>query len=299
MRKRRGSWDDAREDELRERWAAKEKVKAIAEAMSTSRGAIYKKIRELGLPTRPWGKRAGGKPTGKPDGARTTLESYHPAAMEARTIHWRTVVPAAKAKNMLKSGVNSSKIGAVATKGHWKGFPLFTLTLEERATCPRSCAEWLTCYGNNLGHTSIERIKDDPYLELRLHSAIAHLAALHPAGFAVRLHVLGDFFSVRYVQFWREMMMEFPALHIFGFTARQPTDEDGIGLEVWQIMHQFDGRAMIRFSGGGKPLMCSEVVDRIEDANFIVCPAERIVDHDCARCGLCWTSAHSITFLRH
>jgi hypothetical protein len=67
---RRASWHAAREEELRVHWAAKTKVGEIADLMHTSRGAIYKKARELGLPTRPWGKRAGGKPTGKPDGAR-------------------------------------------------------------------------------------------------------------------------------------------------------------------------------------------------------------------------------------
>lgn len=278
-------------------WAARTPVRDIAAEMQTSAGAIYVQAGKLGLPRRSRGRGRGPKLLGKPDGARITLEAWHPAAKEGRTIHGRTVTPAARALNMLKSGKHSRKIGGVAMKGRWKGFPLLTLTLEERATCPTSCKEWLTCYGNNLGHTAVERIQEDGFIELRLHSAIAHLAALHPAGFAVRLHVLGDFFSVRYVAFWCEMLRAFPNLNIFGFTARLPTDP--IGVAVLEMMKEFDDRAMIRISGGGHPQLCSEVVDREEDANFIVCPAEKIIDHDCARCGLCWTSDHSITFLRH
>src|SRR4051812_1807050 len=51
---------------------------------------------------------------------------------------------------VLISGHNSRKIGAAVTKGRWSGYPVFTLTLEERATCPRSCLHWLDCYGNKM-----------------------------------------------------------------------------------------------------------------------------------------------------
>ena len=38
----------------------------------------------------------------------------------------------------------------VVTKGRWRGYPVFTLTLEERATCPSYCEQWDECYGNNM-----------------------------------------------------------------------------------------------------------------------------------------------------
>jgi hypothetical protein len=45
-------------------------------------------------------------------------------------------------QRVLKDGHQSRKIGKFVTKGKMRGFPIFTLTLEERATCPRSCLAW-------------------------------------------------------------------------------------------------------------------------------------------------------------
>jgi hypothetical protein len=113
----------------------------------------------------------------------------------------------------------------------------------------------------------------------------------------VRLHVLGDFDSLEYVAFWREMLLAYPPLHIFGFTARQPADP--IGRAVIALMEEFDDRVMMRVSGLGAAFMCSEVVDQPEQATGIICPAELDEKRDCASCGLCWTSDLNITFLRH
>ena len=38
--------------------------------------------------------------------------------------------------------------------------------------------------------------------------------------FAVRLHALGDFYSVRYVELWRKLLARHPALHVWGYSAR-------------------------------------------------------------------------------
>jgi hypothetical protein len=136
------------------------------------------------------------------------------------------VIPAAKLPRLLKSGMNSRKIGKIVAKGPWKGFPIFTLTLEERATCPRSCQQWANCYGNNMHFA--QRISDDGTLTRRLWGELAALGAENPEGFLVRLHVLGDFYSEEYVAFWRAALEEFPQLRIFGFTARIPPDPIGV-----------------------------------------------------------------------
>jgi hypothetical protein len=47
-------------------------------------------------------------------------------------------------------------------------------------------------------------------------------AGAAPGGFMVRLHVLGDFYSTDYVQLLAVALTAFPALHVFGFTARDP-----------------------------------------------------------------------------
>jgi hypothetical protein len=119
---------------------------------------------------------------------------------------------------LLISGHNSRKIGRTVMKGKWRGFPIFTLTLEERATCPRTCAEWVSCYGNNMNWA--RRIKNDRAFEERLWEELAAKQKAHPAGFVVRLHILGDFYSADYTEIWAEAMEAYPALNVFGYTAQ-------------------------------------------------------------------------------
>jgi hypothetical protein len=64
------------------------------------------------------------------------------------------------------------------TKGRYKGFFIFTLTLEERATCPRTCLEWKTCYGNSMNWA--RRIKHGRAFEERLWEELAEKQAKHP-----------------------------------------------------------------------------------------------------------------------
>lgn len=45
-------------------------------------------------------------------------------------------------------GANNPKTGKRITKGLWAGMPIYTLTLEERASCPSYCHMWRDCYGN-------------------------------------------------------------------------------------------------------------------------------------------------------
>ena len=84
----------------------------------------------------------------------------------------------------------------VVKKGKFKGYVIFTLTLEERATCPRECYHWDNCYGNNMAFA--HRIEHGPALEAKLGEEIAELCATYK-GVIIRLHVLGDFYSVDYV----------------------------------------------------------------------------------------------------
>lgn len=291
--------------ELRQAWPH-EKVADLAVRFGTSRGAIYVKAQALGLPPRR-GSRGPSTPGGKqrrfaghaepPDGPRIVLDPWHPAVQEGRTLFGKSVTPAARAERLLKSGEHSRKIGKVGTKGEWKGKPLFTLTLEERATCPRTCREWSTCYGNNMHHLTVQRVFDDGHLPLRLEAELVHLAAINPQGFVVRLHVLGDFYSVDYVRFWSTMLDRLSQLSVFGFTARLPGTE--IGDAVIAMMQRHDARAMIRFSGGGKDLLCSEVVNSIDEARGLPCPAQHDPERCCATCALCVSSDRTISFLRH
>lgn len=305
-------WGPMNREELRRRWEAGDRVHDIAKHFMTSPGAIYVQARKQDLPARnlPRGRKPGpNKPRVASDrtgqrrftgvvstGPKIRLPDHHPASRKGTTVFPGQVKPAAMMVRLLKSGEHSRKLGATVTKGQWKGFPIYSLTLEERDTCPRTCAEWATCYGNNMNWAT--RILDDGTLTRRLWGELASLNAEHPEGFVVRLHVLGDFYSVEYVDFWRQALADFPALNVFGFTARYAPDP--IGIALMQLVGTEIGRFAVRFSGqmqlGG---MASEVVDTSDQASGVVCPAESDPDRCCANCALCFNSHNSISFLRH
>ena len=51
---------------------------------------------------------------------------------------------------LLKDGAHNSKIGGDVAVGAIAGASIYTLSWEERATCPRGCEHWRSCYGNNM-----------------------------------------------------------------------------------------------------------------------------------------------------
>lgn len=200
-------------------------------------------------------------------------------------------------RRVLQSGYNSAKIGKEIRKGKWKYFPVFTLTLEERRTCPTTCSLLTTCYGNNM-HKAI-RIEAGPQLELALGFEIAELSLKYPLGFTVRLHILGDFYSVAYVRMWARLLELYPMMRVFGFTARWQ-DDDPIGQELIGLVDRAWDRFAIRFSGRHGP-RSAITIDRPQDkpADAIVCPQQQGKTDCCSTCALCWQSERRIAFLRH
>lgn len=114
------------------------------------------------------------------------LPDSHPAMVEKRTLFPTTVVDAKDSPNLLVSAVNNRKIGKEVLKGPWAGKPIFTLTLEERATCPSSCFMLARCYGNAMHMARRNRHGEE--LEALLHAELVDLAVDHPGGFVVRKH---------------------------------------------------------------------------------------------------------------
>lgn len=233
------------------------------------------------------------------------LAPDHSAVTEARTlfpsrvgtppIAWKGKTPL----RVLKSGEHSRKIGSHVVKGAWMGFPIYTLTLEERATCPRSCLHWNSCYGNAMPHAA--RQVAGPELEAKLAAELRDLQRKHPLGFVVRLHVLGDFYSVLYVRVWRRWLDAFPALRVFGYTAWAPDSE--IGREVWTIRQTMPARFAVRHSNAASGFR-TKSVKRASDApsGSLVCPAQSHAKADsicCGTCALCWSTQRVITFLEH
>lgn len=231
------------------------------------------------------------------DRGTAALRADHPAITEGRTVFTSTVVDAAESPRLLISGRNASKIGWKIIKGRWKGLPVYTLTLEERATCPRSCHEWQTCYGNSMHRA--RRHRHGREMELLLSAELAGLAGQHPKGFAVRLHVLGDFYSVRYASLWAVWLRWIPQLHVFGFTAHPE------GAPIQQVVERLNGRfpdrCAIRFSRAEPSGQGWEATTIWNDPGGqwvkqgLVCPAQTGRTDCCGTCGLCWAKPLALT----
>jgi hypothetical protein len=231
----------------------------------------------------------------KPTGSRVILSALNPAYRAGRSIFASRVFEPQEVGRVLKDGHQSRKIGKFVTKGLRRGWPLFTLTLEERATCPRSCAAWSFCMGNNM--QAAERITAGEALEQALWQELERLQAKHRRGFMVRLHILGDFYSADYVELWARALESFPALHVFGFTARDPAISE-IGARLLHMATTQWDRFAMRFSGLDGPMFGSQLMPDAHPA-AIQCPAQTGATECCATCALCWNSRRSIAFARH
>lgn len=222
------------------------------------------------------------------------LAADNPAVVRGRTIFPTRVFPAHVQDRLLKSGEHQRKIGSHVVKGRLAGAPIYTLTLEERATCPRDCRQWRLCYGNAMPW-SVRITADDVMLD-RLALELHGLAERHPR-FVVRLHILGDFYSVPYVDFWRVMLIELPGLHLFGYTARR-----GCGIAAAIDKLNRSDRCWIRRSDGAPGEFRAIVVDSPTEASAagaIVCPVQTGRTDCCGTCALCWSTPKPIAFMRH
>ena len=144
------------------------------------------------------------------------MKDTHPSIINGTTVFANsklTNIDPMSEKTVLKASSNA-KLGKKVVRGAWKGAEFLTLTLTERETCPRHCAHWNDCYGNNM-HLA-KRIST-----VGLMDAIERdLNNLNPAKqYVIRLHVLGDFYSVEYVEFWGRMLEKFSNIKIYGYTA--------------------------------------------------------------------------------
>lgn len=208
---------------------------------------------------------------------------------------------------VLKSARNNRKLSARTsrgrfTKGRFIGFPLYSLTLAERTTCPASCELWGDCYGN--GMPFAKRHAVGPALLQAIAADVSTLAERYPAGYVVRLHVLGDFPSVSYVRHWRALVRTVAALRVFGYTHRRPSDP--IGRAVVSLVRAYPGRVAILQSdpvaAGRGPLPFAYTLARgVTDAvpGSVICPQQTGRTASCMTCGLCLNGRTSISFIRH
>lgn len=239
------------------------------------------------------------------------LDMRHPALRDATTIFPSRVFEPSERDRILISGINNAKIGRVVTKGPWAGFPIYTVTLEERATCPRSCHNWRECYGNALAVAV--RFRYGPAFIEALEAELTEAAdrRVNRKGFVVRLHVLGDFPDIEYVRRWRDWLGMIRPLHVWGYTAHQAGTE--VGDAVYALNHLFPDRWAFRNSVAAEAAVDEwqastswESPDKVgaayRAAGGLICPAETGATATCGSCGLCWSPAARATrivFLGH
>lgn len=238
----------------------------------------------------------------KPPPKQLTMEGRHPAFIEGRSIFSKKGVKSLdQLKNLLVSGQSNVKIGNDVRKGHFRGYHIFTLSLEERATCPRSCANWTTCYGNNMPYARRVGVTTDNRREFeqRLEAELVGLLKKPWAGVLVRLHALGDFFDEQYVEFWGNMLAKYERLAIYGYTARRPDDQ--IGGEILTLKNVYGRRFAVRWSDGnyGRDCTVSILTEDQRPATAFVCPEQTGKADACGKCGACWTGDKNVAFLIH
>jgi hypothetical protein len=226
----------------------------------------------------------------------------HEAIEKGRSLfNRRGVKPVSELKHLLVSGHSNMKIGRDVRKGKlFRGYWLYTLSLEERATCPRTCHHWETCYGNNMPFAKRIDHRDRLALQEALAAEIKkHLSVRERAGILIRLHALGDFFCPEYVDFWLDQLAQHPRLAIFGYTARKPDSEIGTSIQAGK--RYYGRRFAIRWSDGGKREDCTVSVKLAGQApvNSFICPEQTGKTQCCATCGLCWNSTRNVTFVEH
>ena len=268
------------------------------------------------VPNRPAAKPAQRQPQrrfeDKPDldpAAVWSLPKSHAAITQSRTLFPSTVVTVDESfeGRLLISGKNNRKLGDKITKGKFKGYALYCLSLEERATCPKDCSMFSACYGNSMQLARRHRIADLDYFFTLMDDEIREILETED-GLMIRLHVLGDFPSVDYVEWWNGLLERHPNLAVFGYTHRRPTERGGdkIGDTIEDLKLVQPERFRIRWSTDKPRADSAIVLDHIPDGpkyqGAIVCPAQRDATACCASCGLCWEAnarLETIAFVKH
>tara|TARA_R110000823_G_scaffold128694_1_gene256457 strand:- start:337 stop:852 length:516 start_codon:yes stop_codon:yes gene_type:complete len=166
------------------------------------------------------------------------------------------------------------------------------------------------------------RYKADDSLVEQIEKDLAFYQAKYPNGFLVRLHVLGDFYSVAYVAQWAKWLGMFPALHVYGYTANQPdaidSQERAIGEALLSLRIACGIRFAVRFSGSFTDSFAALSNDDkrsealLANKQAFLCPTqisretgklakkgEETLTPDCGACGLCWQASKPVVFLTH
>ena len=230
------------------------------------------------------------------------LQKTHKAIVNASTLYSASKFLIRNVTNytprVLKLSTNK-KLGKVVKKGKHKGKRILTLTLIERETCTDECEHYTTCYGNNMPFA--HRFEVNEAFMVRLESDIEYYVQKYPEGILIRLHVLGDFESIQYIEFWNRMLYTYSTIAIYGYSRNHITSKykhiSDIGYKIIRVRTTHKERFAIRFSNKIDEEYSANSRD-ITDKG-ITCLAQVKTDVSCSDCTLCWSSKKAIGFITH
>ena len=202
--------------------------------------------------------------------------------------------------DIVKNSTNI-KLGKKVIKGMYNDYKMKTITLIERETCPKDCVHWDDCYGNNMPFAHRISHKNQNLLQKRIYNELLNSTNQL---LLIRLHVLGDFFNVKYVKFWSIMLNTFKNIAIYGYTANNINSNFKISRDIAKaiIKLNYNKHSHIRFSNDLKNKFSAnsyELQKPIKN-QAILCPVQEDKTANCGTCGLCWNQKNqSIIFKTH
>lgn len=242
-----------------------------------------------------------------------TLAGNHPAVVKGVSLHHHKVQPVTPETEVVSSAVSNSKIGRYMlspSKHAWA--EIFTVTWEERKTCPRSCTHWTDCYTNNtplMRRKDYDLAREEEILALMEAQLVTHLERIKTPYLYVRLHQAGDFPTVRYVEWWSDVLTRYPRIHVFGYTHWP--EESPIGRAVQRLNNAWwHTRWRIFQSSSGQPNRGANTFHTAAEAKAagnMPCPEQVGRVPTCGECQMCLPGPHSrgekftgsIGFLHH
>jgi hypothetical protein len=232
----------------------------------------------------------------------SALKETHKAIVNASTLYSASKFTIRDVTNysqrVLKLSTNI-KLGKIVKKGKHKGKRILTLTLIERETCTNECEHYLTCYGNNMPFA--HRFEVNEAFMLRLESDIEYYVKKYPEGILIRLHVLGDFESIQYIEFWNRMLHTYSSIAIYGYTRNHITSKyehiRALGYKTIAVRNIHKDRFAIRFSNKLDDEFSANSREITNEG--ITCLAQVKASVSCSDCTLCWASKKQIAFITH
>ena len=163
------------------------------------------------------------------------------------------------------------------------------------------CIHWGDCYGNNMPFAHRISHENQNLLQKRIYNELLNSTNQL---LLIRLHVLGDFFNVKYVKFWSIMLNTFKNIAIYGYTANNINSKIELSRDIAKeiIKLNYSKHSHIRFSNDLNNPFSANSYDIVKPVKgeSILCPVQENKTANCGTCGLCWNQkTQSIIFKTH